>query len=59
MKRRQFYMVELEPSEEHNDLGLQKDFVRNFEAALLLSLLEKGQLNKWQYDCCMDEIKKR
>jgi hypothetical protein len=50
-------MVELE--REQNNLDMEKEFIRNFQTAILLSLLEKGQLNQWQFDCCMDKLKEK
>lgn len=57
MKRKRIYMVELE--REQNNLDMEKEFIRNFQTAILLSLLEKGQLNQWQFDCCMDKLKEK
>ena len=57
MKRKRIYMVELE--REQSNLNTEKDFVWNFQTSILLSLLEKGQLNQWQFDCCMDKLKEK
>ena len=32
------------------------NFIENFQTAILLSLLEKGQLAKWQFDLCVEEL---
>lgn len=34
------------------------DFIKNIKKSILLALLDKRLLTKWQYDCCMEKIKK-
>ncbi len=59
MKKRQLYIVELNDSKEQIKPCEQNDFNKNFQTAILLSLLEKGQLTKWQFDCCVDKINEK
>lgn len=35
------------------------EFIRNFQTALLLSLLDKGLLTQQQFEACEEEINKR
>ena len=63
MKRRPLYMIELEqypaPEQPDTPLDRNREFKENFQTAILLSLLEKGQLAKWQFDLCLDELAKQ
>ena len=52
LKRRPLYMIELEqrpalpPEQQNTPLDHNQEFIENFQTAILLSLLEKGQLAK-------------
>lgn len=65
MKRRPLYMIELEahpvpaPQQQNTRLDQNQEFKENFQTAILLSLLEKGQLAKWQFDLCLEELAKQ
>lgn len=65
MKRRTLYMIELEtspaptPEQQNTPLDHNREFKENFQTAILLSLLEKGQLAKWQFDYCLEELAKQ
>ena len=66
MKRRPLYIVELEspaPTPNVNpqttSLNDNPNFIENFQTAILLALLEKGQLAKWQFDLCLEELTKQ
>lgn len=38
--------------------GFNPQFVLNIQAAVLKALLSKELLTKWQFDLCMEELKK-
>ncbi len=59
MKRRQLYIIELEPGTQNTGEGNPLEFIENFQTAILLSLLEDKQLTKWQFDFCVDELKRK
>ena len=40
------------------DPNVSRSFLLNFQEAMLLSLSEKKLLTQWQFDRCMNEIKK-
>ena len=59
MKKRQLYMIELEPEPQSIEPEKNQDFIENFQTAILLSLLENKQLTKWQFDFCLGELQKQ
>lgn len=58
MHKRQLYMVELERNKLGTEYNKNLDFIKNFQTAILLSLLEDKLIAKWQFDQCMDELKR-
>lgn len=58
MRKRQIYMVELEGKKSNTDYGKNTYFIKNFQTAILLSLLENKLIAKWQFDRCTDELDK-
>lgn len=58
-KRRQLYMVELDTGQPAPKLNDNKNFIENFQTAILLSLLDKGIITKWQFDLCIDKLRKQ
>lgn len=65
MKRRPLYMIELDsypvpaPEQQNTLLDDNQEFKEKFQTAILLALFEKGQLAKWQFDFCMEELAKQ
>ena len=59
MKRRQLNTINLESKPAEACFEKNKEFIKNLETAILLSLLAKGQITKWQFDFCIDELKKQ
>lgn len=73
MKKRPMYITEWRSDREDNreddrEDGREDDrednrepdqkFIENFQTAILLSLLEEGQLARWQFDFCVKELEK-
>lgn len=58
-KRRQLYMVELDSGQPALKLNDNKNFIESFQTAILLTLLDKGTLAKWQFDLCIDKLRKQ
>jgi hypothetical protein len=52
-------MIELEPEIRNMELLKNQDFKENFQTAILLSLLKNKQLTKWQFDFCVEELRKQ
>lgn len=61
MKRQSLYVIELSARQEQEDspLHLSQKFSDLFQTAILFSLLERRHLTKWQFDFCLDELKKQ
>lgn len=52
-------MVELDIEPPDTRLDNNKNFIENFQTAILLSLLDKGALTKLQFDLCVDKLQKQ
>ncbi|MDD5017409.1 MAG: hypothetical protein PHO15_04840 [Eubacteriales bacterium] len=50
-------MVELERGHSGTDLEKNQDLNKNFQTAILLSLLEDKKITRWQFDRCIGEHK--
>ncbi|MEM1484937.1 hypothetical protein V6615_08655 [Oscillospiraceae bacterium PP1C4] len=59
MRKKQLCVVELDGQGQTLDLDKNKEFQRNFQQSILLSLLEKEQLTQWQYDCCVKQVEEK
>lgn len=57
MTKKQLKLVEIQSGEQLTQAQTQA-FLQNFQAALLLSLLESDLLTQWQYELCVKEVKK-
>lgn len=58
MAARHFKFITIETDECLSSTENTRVFEQNFQTALLLSLLQRGILNQWQFDSCLDELKK-
>ena len=58
MKKRQTIIVGLE-KDKKTGLDSNREFVKNFQRAILLSLLERGQLNQHQFELCVKELEQK
>lgn len=56
MKRGPIYMIELEAEAKPAQPVETQALVETFQTAVLLSLLKDGQLTKWQFDRCTEEL---
>ena len=54
MKKRRFYIVELGLEDKNLDLDANRSFKINFQKSILLSLLEKKQIDQWQFERCIE-----
>jgi hypothetical protein len=59
MVKRRFALVEIEADEQSEKQFTPQAFLQNYQTALLLSLLEKGLLTQWQFDPCLEELRKQ
>lgn len=57
MKKRRLYIVELEQGHPNTELNKKIEFIQNFQAAILLTLLKDKQITKCQFDRCIEELK--
>ena len=58
MAAKHYKLVDVIIDEGQAESNLSRDFLLNFQEAMLLSLLGKSLLTKWQFDRCMEEIRK-
>ena len=54
--KRPLYIIEPESAQNTEKFTNNQEFKENFQTAILLALLEKGQLVKWQFDLCIEEL---
>lgn len=59
MKDRQLYIAESDTGTPGAKLDENESFTENFQTAILLSLLDKGTLTKWQFDICVDKLQEQ
>ena len=59
MAKRRFALVEIEAAEQSGNLSCPQAFLQNYQTALLLSLLKKNLLTQWQFDRCLEELRKQ
>lgn len=52
-------MIELEPEPWDTEQGKNQEWIESFQTAVLLSLFERGELTKRQFDLCVDELQKQ
>lgn len=59
MAKNRFELVEIEADERSEEQLIPQAFLQNYQTALLLSLLETGLLTQWQFDRCIEELRKQ
>jgi hypothetical protein len=59
MAKRRFALVEIEADKQSVKQFQPQAFMQNYQTALLLSLLEKNLLTQWQFDRCIEELRKQ
>ena len=58
MVAKRFEFVEIIANEVQAGSSQEQAFLANFQEGLLLSLLKKDLLTRWQFDRCMEGVKK-
>jgi len=58
MAKRYFGLVGIEADKQSEKQFQPQAFMQNYQTALLLSLLESGLLTQWQFDRCIEELRK-
>ena len=59
MAKKYFELVEIISNEQSGQQFNPQLFLQNYQAALLLSLLERRLLTQWQFNRCMEELQKQ
>ena len=59
MAKRRFVLVGIEADEQAEKQFQPQAFLQNYQTALLLSLLGKNLLTQWQFDRCIEELRKQ
>lgn len=59
MAKRRFELIKIIADEQSEQLFNPQAFLQNYQTALILSLLERGLLTQWQFDRCIEELKKQ
>ena len=59
VKKRRFYIIELGLEDKNLELDANRSFKINFQKSILLSLLEKKQIDQWQFERCIEELEKQ
>ncbi|MEN6471480.1 MAG: hypothetical protein ABFC62_08440 [Clostridiaceae bacterium] len=59
MAKKRFALVEIIVDEKPDKQLQSQAFLQNYQTALFLSLLEKSLLTRWQFDRCVEELRKQ
>jgi len=54
IEKNKYTIYELEEGSQNTDIDNNKDFIKNYENALLLLLLDKQLLTQEQFNLCME-----
>ena len=58
MAAKHYKLIDVITDDNQVDPNISRNFLLNFQEAMLLSLLEKKLLTQWQFDRCVVDIKK-
>jgi len=58
LRKKQKIIVRQDNNGKNTDLLQKKEFLEHFQISLLLALLENGQITRYQFEQCEEEIRK-